>query len=381
MTGGHAGRRPQALVTGGAGLIGSHVADRLLRDGWRVRIFDNFEPQTHRRGAPPWLPAAAECVRGDMRDRAALAAALRGIDVVFHQAAYGGYMPEIGKYLEVNAFGTGVLLELIRDESLPVRKVVVASSQVVYGEGAAACAAHGTVFPGVRGVAQLRRGDFEVHCPRCGGPAVSVATPEEAPLAAETPYAISKLAQEQLVLTWGRQTGIPAVALRYACTYGPRQSIFNPYTGVIAIFCTRLLNGQPPVIYEDGAQTRDFCFVEDVADANLIAAQTDRWDGLPVNVGSGAAVRIRDLCEMLCRALGVRIAPVLRGEFRPGEIRHLIAGIARAREAGYRPRTDLAAGIDRYLAWIRAQADVRDYFAAAEAVLRAKRVVHHVGAP
>ena len=345
------------------------------------RIFDNIEPQTHRRGVPAWLPQAAEFVRADVRDRVALADALRGVDVVFHQAAYGGYMPEIGKYLEVNAVGTGLMLEIIRDEALPVRKVVVASSQVVYGEGAGRCAEDGVVFPGVRGVAQLRRGDFEVRCPRCNAALDSVPTPEDAPLAGETPYAISKLAQEQLVLTWGRQTGIPAVALRYACTYGPRQSIFNPYTGVIAIFCIRLLNGLPPVLYEDGAQTRDFCFVEDVAEANLLAAQSDAWDGMPVNVGSGAAVPIRDLCDMVCEALGVRIAPVLPGEFRPGEIRHLISGIARAREAGFRPRTALAAGIDRYLAWIRAQGDVRDYFAEAEAVLRAKRVVHHVGAP
>jgi dTDP-L-rhamnose 4-epimerase len=371
-----AGRR--ALVTGGAGLIGSHIVDRLLRDGWRVRVLDSLDPQTHRHGRPAWVPDAAEFVEGDIRDRALVLAALRDVDVVFHQAAYGGFMPEIAKYADVNVVGTAQLLELIRDERLPVRKVIVASSQVVYAEGAVACPVHGTAYPAVRPVAQLRAGDFTVHCPRCDGRTVSVPTGEDAPLCGATPYAISKVAQERLVLSWAEQTGIPAVALRYSCTYGPRQSLFNPYTGVIAIFCTRLLNGRPAVIYEDGAQTRDFCFVEDIAEANLLAATTSAWDGMPVNVGSGTATAIHDLYEALAGALGRRIPPVLRGEFRPGEIRHLTADISRARAAGFTPRTGLPAGLERYLAWVRRQADVRDYFAAAEAILGAKGIVHRV---
>jgi len=367
-------------VTGGAGLIGSHVADRLLRDGWAVRILDNLEPQTHLNGMPAWVPGEAEFVHGDIRDRAVTAAALDDVDVVFHQAAYGGFMPEMAKYLEVNAAGTAQMLELIRDRTLPIRKVIVASSQVVYAEGAATCGRHGLVFPNGRPMEQLRRGDFAVHCPHCGGPTVPVPTPEDAPLAGETAYAISKVAQERLVLTWARQTGIPAVALRYSCTYGPRQSIFNPYTGVIAIVCTRLLTGHPPVVYEDGLQTRDFCFVDDIAGANLLAASSDAWDGLPVNVGSGTATCIGHLCAVLCDALDVRLEPVVRGEFRPGEIRHLTPDISRARAAGYAPATDLVSGIHRYLDWIQGQADVRDYFTAAETVLRAKGVVHRVSA-
>src|SRR5579871_2020020 len=373
------GRR--ALVTGGAGLIGSHIVDRLLRDGWRVRVLDNLEPQTHRCGRPAWVPDAAEFVEGDIRDRALVLAALRDIDAVFHEAAYGGFMPEIAKYADVNIVGTAQILELIRDERLPVRKVIVASSQVVYAEGAVACPAHGTAYPAVRPVAQLRAGDFTVHCPRCDGPTASVPTGEDAPFCGATPYAISKVAQERLVLSWAEQTGIPAVALRYSCTYGPRQSLFNPYTGVIAIFCTRLLNGQPPIMYEDGAQTRDLCFVEDIAHANLLAATTDKLDGLPANVGSGTATSIRDLYEMLAGALGCRLPPVLRGEFRPGEIRHLTADISRARTAGFTPRTGLPAGLERYLAWVRRQADVRDYFAAAEAILGTKGIVRRVARP
>ena len=373
-----AGFGHRALVTGGAGLIGSHVVDRLLREGWTVRVLDNLEPQTHRLGRPAWVADAVEFLHGDVRDRAIVAASLRDIDVVFHQAAYGGFMPEIAKYVDVNSSGTARMLEMIRDERFPIRKVVVASSQVVYAEGAGSCHVCGLVFPATRPVRQLRTGDFSVHCPQCGGRTVPVPTPERAPLGGETAYAISKVAQERLVLSWGRQTGIPTVALRYSCTYGPRQSIFNPYTGVIAIFCTRLLNRRPPVFYEDGEQTRDFCFVEDIAEANLLAATNDAWDGLAVNVGSGRATSVRELYELLSSALEIRIAPTVSGEFRPGEIRHLTSDISRARAAGYAPRTDLASGIARYLDWIRAQADVRDYFAAAEPILRTKGIVQRI---
>jgi dTDP-L-rhamnose 4-epimerase len=370
--------RPRALVTGGAGLIGSHIVDRLLAEGWRVRILDNLEPQTHRTGRPAWVAPAAEWCEGDIRDRATVTAVLHGIDVVFHQAAYGGYMPEISKYVHVNSFGTAQLLEIIREARLPVRKVIVASSQAVYREGAGQCAIHGLVFPDVRPLAQLRAGDYSVRCPHCGTVVTSVPTPEEAPFGGETVYAITKIDQERLVLTWGAQTGIPSVALRYSCTYGPRQSVFNPYTGVIAIFCTRLLNGLPPVLYEDGDQTRDFSYVEDIARANLLAATTDALDGRAVNVGSGRPVSIRRVAVMLSEALDLAIEPSVEGEYRPGEMRHLTSDITRIQTAGYRPEVDLETGIHRYLEWIRAQGSVREYFAEAAAVLRNRGIVQRV---
>ena len=370
--------RSRALVTGGAGLIGSHIVDLLLREGWSVRILDNLEPQTHRHGRPAWMPAEAEFVEADIRDRAAVSQALADIDVVFHQAAYGGYMPEISKYVAVNSFGTAQLLEIIRDENLPIRKVVVASSQAVYSEGAGICPVHRLVFPQTRSIKQLSQGDFSVPCPHCGQTTTPAPTPEAAPMTGETVYAITKVDQERLVLTWGRQTGIPTVALRYSCTYGPRQSIFNPYTGVIAIFCTRLLAGEPPVLYEDGEQTRDFCFVEDIARANLLVATTNELDGLPVNVGSGQAATIHTVARLIAEVLEIQIAPVVRGEFRPGEMRYLTSDITRIGSIGYRPEVDLATGIERYLAWIRTQGSVRDYFGAAEQILRAKQIVRPV---
>lgn len=368
----------RALVTGGAGLIGSHVADLLQREGWSVRILDNLEPQTHRKGKPAWIRNDVEFVEGDVADRETITAALADINVVFHQAAYGGYMPEIAKYVYVNSFGTAQMLEIIREQDLPIRKIVVASSQAVYSEGAATCPEHGLVFPDVRPLEQLQRGDWSVHCPICQAVTGSARTPERAPVGGETVYGLTKVDQEKLVLLWGKQIGIPTVALRYSCTYGPRQSIFNPYTGVIAIFCTRLLNDLPPVLYEDGEQTRDFSFVEDIARANLLAAESDKLDGLPVNVGSGEGASIRQVAEQISEALGIHITPEVNGEFRPGEMRHLTSGTERIRAAGYAPQVDLATGIRRYLDWIRQQSDVRDYFSEAANILRSKGIVHRV---
>ena len=369
----------RALVTGGAGLIGSHVTDLLVREGWQVRVLDNLEPQTHRRGKPAWInDKKADFIHGDVRDRETIAAALDKIDIVFHQAAYGGYMPEIAKYVHVNSFGTAQMLEVIREENLPIKKIIVASSQAVYSEGAGECPKHGLVYPAVRPVAQLRKGDWQVHCPICGAVTESVPTPENAPVGGETVYGLTKVDQERLVLLWGKQAGIPTVALRYSCTYGPRQSMFNPYTGVIAIFCTRLLNNLPPVLYEDGEQTRDFSFVDDIARANLLAAETDKLDGFAVNVGSGRGVPIREIAETISDALKIDIAPVARGEFRPGEMRHLTSDTTRIRSIGYKPQLDLAEGIERYITWIKSQTDVRDYFSEAEEILKSKGIVHRV---
>ncbi len=371
----------RALVTGGAGLIGSHLVDLLLQEGWTVRILDNLEPQTHKNGKPEWVNPKAEFVQGFVQHPDTMLDALQDIDVVFHEAAYGGYMPEMAKYVLVNSFGTAQMLELIRDHRLPIRKVVVASSQAVYSEGAALCPEHGAVVPLIRPVEQLRAGDFVVHCPVCAKPTTSIPTPESTPGGGETVYALTKVDQERLVLLWGKQTGIPTVALRYSCTYGPRQSLFNPYTGVIAIFCTRLLTHQPPVMYEDGNQTRDLCFVEDIARANLLVMESDQLDGLPVNVGSGRATSVRDLAGIIAGKLGIDLQPLARGEFRPGEIRSLISDISRIRTIGYEPSVTIEQGVGRYIDWIRTQGPVEDYFTKAEAGLRAKGIVQSVATP
>jgi dTDP-L-rhamnose 4-epimerase len=229
----------RALVTGGAGLIGSHIFDLLLSEGWRLRVLDNLERQTHRNGVPAWLPNEVELIDGDVRNRSDWETALQDVDVVFHEAAYGGYMPEIAKFIHVNAYGTSLMLEVIRDRKLPVRKVVMASSQAVHDEDAYRCPEHGPFFGAPRSTARLEMGDFDVHCPVCDAVALPVPTSEEAPIGGRNVYAISKFTQERLLMTWGEATGTPVTALRYSCNYGPRQSVFNPYTGVIAIFAPR----------------------------------------------------------------------------------------------------------------------------------------------
>ena len=374
------GRRQTALVTGGAGLIGSHIVDAALAAGWDVRILDNLQRQTHRDGKPAWVPAEAEFVQGDVRNRRTWERALDGIDVVFHEAAYGGYMPEIAKFIDSNGVGTALLLETIRDRNLPVRKVVVASSQAVYNEGAYRCEEHGPFYGTTRAIEQLARGDWAMHCPRCGQPATPIPTDEAAPTGGENVYAISKMIQERLVLSWGRATGIPAVALRYSCTYGPRQSLFNPYTGVIAIFCTRLVNDLAPIVYEDGGQMRDLIYVEDVAQANLLVAYDPRADGQVFNIGTGQAAEIGQLAELLAAKLDKPVAPEFPGEFRPGEMRALISDGSRIGELGFQPRVRLEEGIGRYLDWVREQGAVAEYFGAAQRQLRRRRVVKQAGA-
>lgn len=372
----------RALVTGGAGLIGSHVADQLLARGTRVRIYDVLEPMVHRDGKPDWIPAEAEFVRGDIRDVDALRAALDDVDVVFHLAAYGGFFPEIAKLCDVNVTGTARLLETIRDGRFDVRKIVIASSQVVYREGTVSCDRHGPIDPPERSLERLRAGMWEVPCPICGDGTRSIATRDEAPPAAQTPYAVSKYAQERLGLVWSAQTGVPVTALRYPCTYGPRQSIFNPYTGIIAIFSTRVLAGKSPVIYEDGRQVRDLCFVDDVARATIVAAETDAFDGRAINVGSGEPVTVETVARTVLETLDSRLTPAITGDFRPGDMRALFTNPEALASIGFRTRISLREGIGRYVEWIGSRGDIREYFSSAEERLRASGLVQNVkGSP
>lgn len=368
----------RALVTGGAGLIGSHLADLLIASGWAVRIVDNLEPQTHGGRAPNWLNPQAEFVHADLREPETIESILDGVDTIFHLAAYGGYMPEIAKFVEVNSLATARLLETIRDKGLAVRKLVVASSQAVYLEGAVECPIDGLRFPPPRNVADLSLGRFGVSCPVCGGSTRSVPTPEHAPTGGETVYALTKLDQERLTLAWSRQVGIPAVALRFACTYGPRQSLFNPYTGVIAVFCSRLRNQLPPILYEDGEQTRDLCYVGDIVRACLMAAESDTLDGRAVNVGTGRPTSIKRLAGILADLLEVHVEPEIVGAYRPGEMRALTADCAQIETIDFRPEVPLEEGLSRYVEWLRTQERVTERFSESLARLRHHRVVHEV---
>jgi dTDP-L-rhamnose 4-epimerase len=371
--------KANVLVTGGAGFIGSHLVDGLVDQGHRVRVLDALVSQVHGENAEPkYVNPAAEFVRGDVCDRAAVDAALEGIDVVFHEAAevgVGQSMYEIERYVRANDLGTAVVLEAVLARRPQIRKLVVASSMSIYGEGAYTCADCGAVAPQLRSIEQLRDRRWEMECPRCGKSLSPVPTTEEKPLFPTSVYAVTKQDQEQFCLAVGRSYGIPAVALRYFNVYGTRQALSNPYTGVCAIFSARLLNGNRPLIFEDGEQTRDFVHVSDIVRANLLALETDRADYQAVNIGTGRPTSVRTVSDLLAKGLGLDLEPEIVAKYREGDIRHCVADISKAKSLlGYEPRVSLEQGIPELLSWVRAQA-AQDQVESATAELESRQLV------
>ena len=320
----------QVLITGGAGFVGSHLADALLKQGHRIRILDSLSPQVHPNGRPDYLDSSVELVSGDMRDLDAVSGALCGVDTVVHLAAavgVGQSMYEISHYMGANTQGTANLLQAILDAKAEIRKLIVASSMSIYGEGKYLCGQCGEVFPPPRSLEQLKAKRWETLCPVCACELTPLATDESKPLQCTSIYALSKKDQEEMTLLFGRTYGIPVVALRYFNIYGSRQALSNPYTGVAAIFASRLLNRRAPMIFEDGRQMRDFVSVHDVVQANLLAMEGDKADGLALNIGSGSPVSIAEVAAELSNCLGEKIPAEITGKYRVGDIRHCFADI------------------------------------------------------
>ncbi len=349
------------LITGGAGFLGSHVADELLAAGHQVRALDSLVEQVHGGVRPDYLTPEVELQVGDVRDAGAVGRALEGCDAVLHFAArvgVGQSMYEVAEYTSVNDVGTAVLLEALAQR--PVERLLVASSMSVYGEG---------LYEGgvevERTREQLERGQWEP------GPR-PLPTPEEKQVALASIYALNKYQQERACLIAGAAYGIPTAALRFFNIYGPRQSLSNPYTGVLAIFASRLLNGKRPLIYEDGLQRRDFVSVHDAARAVRLALETGGADGRVVNVGSGESVTVRGLAEQLAGVMGVTLEPEPTGEYRVGDIRHCFADVSLARERlGFQPQVALEDGMGELAGWLATQsADDRVDAARAELARR-----------
>jgi dTDP-L-rhamnose 4-epimerase len=349
----------KVLVTGGAGFIGSHLVDALVKQGHHVRVLDALVSQVHAGDSPEFLNPKAEFLRGDICDRALVQKALDGVSVVFHEAAevgVGQSMYEMERYVRANTLGTSILLEEVVARRKNIDKVVVASSMSVYGEGAYTCSKCGPQSPRLRISEQLANHDWELHCETCGAELKAAPTSEEKPIYPTSVYAISKQDQEQLCLVVGRSYGIPTVALRYFNVYGDRQALSNPYTGICAIFSSRLLNDQPPVVFEDGEQTRDFVHVSDIVQANLRAMDADRGDYETMNIGTGVPTSVNQIAKMLADGLGKKIPGQVVGKFREGDIRHCVADISKAKELlGYQPVVPLQKGIPELLAWVRQQ--------------------------
>jgi len=369
------------LVTGGAGFIGSHLVDTLLQRGHSVQVYDNLEPQVHggcrERGTwPGYLASDCERILGDVRDREALRKAVQHADVIFHEAAavgVGQSMYEIEHYVDANTRGTAVLLDILANEKHCVRKLIVASSMSIYGEGRYCCAQCGEIHPRLRSGQRLTDGDWEMHCPECGHIADPLPTDEQKPLHPTSIYAITKMDQEKMCLMMGRAYNIPTVALRYFNTYGPRQALSNPYTGVAAIFSGRLLNGLPPVIFEDGYQSRDLTHVNDIVQANVLAMDCDEMAYDAYNVGTGRSLTILEIAQALIHYMGCDQIPEIAYTFRAGDIRHCYADIRHIQSSGYEPKVPFEDGIAELVAWVSTQTAV-DRFDGARKELANRRL-------
>lgn len=366
----------RVLVTGGAGFIGSHTVDALVKQGHEVRVLDSLIPPVHPEGRRPgYLNAAADFVHGDVRNRADMTEALRGVDVVFHMAAYQDYLTDFSTFAFVNDGGTALLYEIIVNQRLPVRKVILASSQAVYGEGRYHCERHGALYPPPRPLEQLRAGQWDILCPHCGRGLRPVPT-DESKVDPNNQSSVSKYGQELYAMTLGGKYEIPTVVLRYSITQGPRHSFYNAYSGILRNSAVRLLNGLSPVVYEDGGQLRDYVYVDDVVQANLLAMESAEADGQVFNVGGAEPVSVLDYARMVIRLAGRDILPEIPGEFRFGDSRHTFSDGGRLRALGWEPTTPLERIIDRYLEWAESQKEVPyQYHSAASSVMKQTDVI------
>lgn len=352
---------PKILVTGGAGFIGSHTVAELLRRGWKVTVFDNFTDQVHQGWSirASTVPSDLQYLRGDMRNQDQLKKAVCDAQVILHLAAevgVGQSMYRIRDYIDTNVLGTGTLLDILVNERHHVEKLVVASSMSIYGEGAYECNRCGKVHPGMRPLRLLQKRCWDPRCPGCGQALQPIPTDEATPSSSTSVYALTKRDTEDFALCVGRSYGLPTVALRYFNVYGPGQALSNPYTGVAAIFCARILNQLPPLIFEDGLQSRDFIHVSDIVAANLAAIERDEANFDSFNIGTGRPLTVLSLAQTLGERLGFQGYPQVTNQYRTGDIRHCYADITKANsKLGFTPRIAFEAGVDDLIAWVRTQ--------------------------
>ncbi len=342
------------LITGGAGFIGSHLVDRLVKDGKEVVVLDNFDFQVHRGKKPDYLNKNACYIEGDIRDEAALKKATDGVDTIFHYAAkvgVGQSMYEIKEYVDANTLGTAFFWDYIINNSLDINKFIVASSMSIYGEGSYRCGKCGVVAPYLRSDEQLKKKNWELLCPACGSELKPLGTNEDKKLLSTSVYAITKKDQEELSLNLGISYKIPTVALRFFNVYGPRQSLSNPYTGACAIFSSRIKNENSPLIYEDGLQTRDFIDVRDIAEASLLAMNSEKADYNFYNVGTGRPLTIKETAETLIELYGKNLKPEIVERYRVGDIRHCYADIDKIKKLGFMPNIELKDGLRNLVEW------------------------------
>jgi len=352
------------LITGGAGFIGSNLALALISRGHQVVVLDTLAEQIHGKKTEESslfrsIKDKVQFIRGSVTSREDLLKGLSGVDTVVHLAAETGTgqsMYAIQHYSDVNIGGTALLLDVIANEKIPIKKIVVASSRAVCGEGKYSCLEHGFIYPQSRAQADMESGDFSVHCPFCDKPAQLEATDEATPVAPTSVYGITKLNQEQMVLTVGRALGISALAYRYQNVYGPGQSLSNPYTGILSIFSTRIRNGSDINIFEDGEESRDFVFIDDVVDATVRGIEYEEPIVDVFNVGSGTPTSVTTIVETLQKLFGRKVQTKVSGQFRLGDIRHNYADLQKIEHIlGFKPNVSLEEGLASFVAWVQGE--------------------------
>ncbi len=366
------------LVTGGAGFIGSHTCDRLLAGGHDVVVLDALTPPVHRDGRPSYLSPGADFYQGDTRNRDLVTNLLRRVDAVYHFAAYQDYLPDFSRFSDVNVVSTALLYEIIVAERLDLARVVVASSQSAMGEGLYRCPVDGEQLPGMRPETALAAGRWDIACPDCGRPLELQTTPEKISNP-QNAYGMSKLAEEMVAINLGRRYGIPTVALRYSIVQGPRQSVYNAYSGACRIFCLSYLQGTAPTLYEDGAAIRDYVNIDDVVDANVLVLSDDRAAGRVFNVGGGQAVTTAEFADIVRGHYGSGEPGVVTGEYRFGDTRHIVSDISALRSLGWEPRRTPADSVKAYAAWLDGIEGLDGVLAGANARMRELGVVRRAG--